>query len=106
MIILANYMSELFIVRLTPNQEKMQSNMEEKKLLGRGHSEYIENLVENKVILFGGPIEGKPGGLLVVTATSIGEVEKLFKDDPMIKNEYLYTEVNKWTIKHGTSPQQ
>lgn len=99
--ILANNMSELFIVRLTPNQEKMRSNVEEKQMLGKGHSEYVEKLVDDKIILFGGPIEGKPGGLLVVAAKSIGEVENLFNEDPMVKNEYLFTEVNKWTIKHG-----
>lgn len=94
-------MSEFFIVRLTPNQSKIQSNMEEKALLGKSHSEYIDKLVENEFIKFGGPIEGKPGGLLVVSAESKENVENIFNEDPMIKNNYLFVEVNKWTIKHG-----
>ncbi|MCE7734561.1 MAG: hypothetical protein GPJ54_06770 [Candidatus Heimdallarchaeota archaeon] len=94
-------MSEFFIVRLTPNQSKMQSNMEEKALLGKGHGEYIEKLVENKFIKFGGPIDGKPGGMLIVSAESKENVENIFNEDPMIKNNYLFVEVNKWTISHG-----
>ena len=94
-------MSNLFIVRITPNQEKMQANKEEKLKFGKGHHDYIDKLVENEVIKFGGPIEGKLGGMLIVTAETKEKVEDLFGEDPMIKNEYLSIEVNKWTIKHG-----
>ena len=94
-------MSEFFIVRLTPNQSKMQLNMEEKALLGKNHAEYIDKLVDNKFIKFGGPIDGKPGGMLIVSADSKDKVENIFNEDPMIKNNYLFVEVNKWTIKHG-----
>ena len=94
-------MSEFFIVRLTPNQTKMHSNMEEKALLGKRHGEYIDKLVENKFIKFGDPIEGKPGGLLVVSADNKENVENIFNEDPMIKNNYLFVEINKWNINHG-----
>ena len=97
-------MNELFIVRLTPNQEKIQANMAEKQSLVKGHNDYLDKLANDKVILFGGPMEGKPGGLLVVTAISTEQVEELFNQDPLIKNSYLNAEINKWTIKHGNSP--
>ncbi|MHA2031033.1 MAG: YciI family protein [Candidatus Kariarchaeaceae archaeon] len=97
-------MNQIFIVRLTPNQVKIQSNMEEKQKLGKGHHDYIESLVEQKVIQFGGPIEGKPGGMLIVNGSSKEAVEKIFGEDPLIKQEYLLAKVNKWTIKHGSFP--
>ena len=99
-------MNELFIIRLTPNQVKIQSNMEEKQSLGKGHHDYIEKLVENKVIQFGGPIDGKPGGMLIVVASSKEIAENLFNEDPLIKTGYLSCEINKWTIKHGLFPIQ
>ena len=94
-------MSELFIVRLRPNQSKIQANMQEKQQLGKGHHDYIDSLVENNTIKFGGPIDGKPGGMLIVKAESKERVEDIFNEDPLIKNQYLMCEVNKWTIKHG-----
>ena len=97
-------MNELFIVRLKPNQLKVQANMEEKQKLSKGHHDHIDKLVDDKIIQFGGPIEGKPGGILVVTAKSLQAAEALFNEDPLIKNEYLLCEINKWTIKHGVFP--
>ncbi|MHA2029581.1 MAG: YciI family protein [Candidatus Kariarchaeaceae archaeon] len=97
-------MSDLFIVRLTPNQAKVQTSIEERQNLGKGHHEFIENLVTDKIIQFGGPIEGKPGGMLIVQSTSIEDVRNTFNEDPLIKNEYLNCEINKWTIKHGNFP--
>ncbi len=97
-------MSELFIIRLTPNQVKIQSNIEEKQLLGKGHHDYIDKLVDDKVIQFGGPIDGKPGGMLIVIASSKESAENIFNQDPLIQNEYLNCEINKWTIKHGQFP--
>lgn len=94
-------MSQLFLVRLTPNANKIQANMEEKQSLSKGHHDFIDNLVAEKIIQFGGPMEGKPGGMLVVKGDSHEEITKIFADDPMIKNQYLNAEINMWTIKHG-----
>ena len=94
-------MSELFLVRLTPNIDKIQENPKEKQSLSKPHHDYIENLVIEKVIQFGGPIEGKPGGMLIVRGESLDRITQIFSADPMIKNQFLNAEINKWIIKHG-----
>jgi uncharacterized protein YciI len=62
------------------------------------HAEFVDRLVEQKIIVLGGPLDEKEV-LLVVDAVSDADVREQFADDPGIKNGMLtITAIRPWTV--------
>lgn len=95
-------MTNLFIVRLQPHPQPALVALDKKQEYQQQHHHYIDNLVDQQTILFGGPIIGKPGGMLIVQADSLEEVQTTFNADPLVANQILQCTVNQWEIKHGS----
>lgn len=92
-------MEEFYLVRIKPSEKPIDP--EERRKLGSGHHAFIENLTQTGVIKIGGPIAEKPGGMIVIKASSKDEVTTLFADDPLISRGALEITVDTWQIKHG-----
>ncbi len=89
-----------YLVRIQPNPNSSIEPSERQKL-GKGHHQFIDSLVEDGVIVIGGPIEGKPGGMIIARGTNLDSVKETFDKDPMVTAGGLSIEVNAWRIKHG-----
>jgi uncharacterized protein YciI len=62
------------------------------------HAEFVDSLVERKIIVLGGPLDEKEV-VLVVDAVSDEEVREQFAGDPWIKNGMLTITANRpWTV--------
>jgi uncharacterized protein YciI len=62
------------------------------------HARFIDDLVENGVVVLGGPIDEK-NVLLVVDAPTVDAARARFADDPWIKNGMVtITAIRPWTI--------
>ena len=92
----------IFIIRLKPNTEKYNIDKEDQKQSSAIHHDYVEELVEKNIILFGGPVKDIGGGLIIANLPTEADVMKTFLLDPMISKEYVTVEISEWDIKHNT----
>ena len=92
----------IFIIRLKPNSEKSNIDKEDQKQSSAIHHDFVENLVEKNIILFGGPVKNVGGGLIIANLPTEDDVRNTFMEDPMIRKEYVTVEISEWDIKHNT----
>jgi uncharacterized protein YciI len=63
------------------------------------HARFMDGLVEDGLILLGGPLDGDREALHVVDALSEDEIRARFAEDPWAANGMLaVTSVERWTI--------
>ncbi|HEU5489326.1 MAG TPA: YciI family protein [Gaiellaceae bacterium] len=63
------------------------------------HAQFMNALVDDGVILLGGPVEGERGAFHVVDAASEDALRARFAADPWAQNGMLtITSVERWTI--------
>ena len=67
----------------------------------------MNGLQAQGVVLLGGPLEGTPDVLLVVSANSPNEIISAFEDDPWTSLGLLRVkEISPWTIRLGGLPER
>jgi uncharacterized protein YciI len=72
-------------------------DLREQRLFGE-HARFVDELVDRRTILLGGPLNEKDV-LLIVDADSEKDVHALFADDPWFKERMLtIREVRPWTV--------
>jgi uncharacterized protein YciI len=66
------------------------------------HAAFMNGLVDQQFIAFGGPLEGTPDVLLVVRATDAAEVADRLAPDPWVRNGLLrLKQIWPWWIRLG-----
>ncbi len=70
------------------------------------HAAFMNELAEQRFVLFGGPLAGSEQGrvrvLLIVNANSEADVHRRLADDPWVATEQLLTaSIEPWTILVG-----
>ena len=91
----------IFIIRLKPNMDKTNIDMEDKKRSSKIHHDFVESLVQKNIILFGGPVVEEAGGMIIANLPSKKAVLETFSEDPMVSKEYVSIKVLEWNIKHN-----
>lgn len=80
-----------------PNRDRSKGTREQP--LWDEHAVFIDQLVECRFILMGGPFADEGGSMLIVNANDEGEVREKLKDDPWMKHGILKLEsVKRWEI--------
>jgi uncharacterized protein YciI len=73
-------------------------DMREQELWGE-HARFMNGLVDDGLIVLGGPVDGEREAFHVVEAASEDELRARFADDPWAKNGMLTVKsVERWTI--------
>jgi uncharacterized protein YciI len=69
------------------------------------HAAFMDALVSDGFVLFGGPLEGTDDVLLIVRASSAGEVASRFAQDPWSATGMLQiSRILPWTLRLGSLP--
>jgi uncharacterized protein YciI len=90
---------ELFLVRVERGGPWDWSKDMREQELWTEHAHFMNALVDDGLILLGGPVEGGRDAFHVVDASSEEELRARFADDPWAKNGFLtVTSVERWTI--------
>lgn len=63
----------------------------------RAHVDYLLRLHKDEKLLMGGPLTDGSGGVVIFTANTVGEVEKMLSEDPAIVNGVLVASVKQWS---------
>ena len=66
------------------------------------HAAFMDRLVEEGIILVGGPLEGEQKVLLIFDAQNVADVEERLAEDVWTKSGLLTTErIDRWVIRLG-----
>jgi uncharacterized protein YciI len=69
------------------------------------HAAFMDALVEEGVIVLGGPLEGTREAMLVIRAADADEIDRRLAADPWTHNGLLTTRaVNPWRLRLGSLP--
>lgn len=74
---------------------KIIDKQKEKEIL-QEHLDYVNKLLEEKIILAKGPFVDKTGGLIIYNTTSLEEAEHYINNDPVILFSAREVEVKEW----------
>ena len=90
---------ELFLVRVERGGPwDWSKNMREQELWAE-HARFMNGLVDDGLILLGGPLGGEREAFHVVDASSEDELRARFAEDPWARNGMLTVKsVERWTI--------
>jgi uncharacterized protein YciI len=90
---------ELFLVRVVRGGPWDWSKDMREQELWTEHAQFMNGLVDDGLILLGGPVEGGREAFHVVDASSEEALRARFAEDPWAKNGMLtVTGVERWTI--------
>jgi uncharacterized protein YciI len=90
---------ELFLVRVQRGGPWDWSKDMREQELWTEHAHFMNGLVDDGLILLGGPVEGDREAFHVVDAPSEEALRARFAEDPWAKNGMLtVTRVERWTI--------
>jgi uncharacterized protein YciI len=62
----------------------------------REHVQYMSSFIESKKLVIGGPFLDNSGGMMVMSAESREEAEKIANADPSVQNGLLKVDVKPW----------
>ena len=63
------------------------------------HAAYMDRLVDDRIIVLGGPLQDEHRVVLVVEASSEDEVRAVLADDPWSGSHLVVESVERWTIR-------
>jgi len=90
---------ELFLVRVERGGPWDWSKEMREQELWPEHAHFMNGLVDDGLILLGGPVEGGREAFHVVDAASEAVLRQRFSEDPWARNGMLsVTSVERWTI--------
>ena len=90
---------ELFLVRVERGGPWDWSKDMREQELWTEHAQFMNSLVDDGVVVLGGPVEGGREAFHVVDAPSEHAVRARFREDPWARNGMLrITNVERWTI--------
>jgi len=91
--------AELFVVRVERGGPWDWSKDMRQQEQWTEHAHFMNSLVDDGLILLGGPLEGGRDAFHVVDSPSEGALRTRFAEDPWAKNGMLrITNVERWTI--------
>jgi uncharacterized protein YciI len=91
--------TELFLVRVERGGPWDWSKDMREQELWPEHAQFMNGLVDEGLILLGGPVHGGREAFHVVSASSEDELRSRFAADPWARNGMLtVTSVERWTI--------
>ena len=96
----------LFIKTEKFTKNTMDMLQKEKKKYLIKHKDWIISLVKSGINIFSGYLtneDGNPGGggVVILEANNLEEARFLIMQDPMIKNNLVYWEINEWVPVSG-----
>ena len=69
------------------------------------HAAFMDALVDDGLVLLGGPLEGTSDVLLITRADDPGEIERRLQSDPWTTGGLLRTlRIDPWTLRLGKLP--
>ena len=90
---------ELFLVRVERGGPWDWSKDMREQELWTEHAQFMNSLVDDGVVVLGGPVEGGREAFHVVDASSEPALRARFREDPWARNGMLrITSVERWTI--------
>ncbi len=92
---------EYFVILLSvgPNWDPHRPRDEQAGITA--HRQYLNALLRNGTVSFGGPFVDDLGGLAVLRAGSLDEARRIAGDDPAVRTGVLRAEVHRWRVLPG-----
>ena len=93
-------MRKLFLVTRSHGPRWNDSRPIEEQEEWPAHAEFMDNLVAERFIVLGGPVDGMDHALLIVRARDAEEIHQRLAKDPWSHNGLLRTsELRSWTVR-------